>query len=57
MLKEIQTARLSEESEGGHSRGRVQWLAMVVLTRGTKGTRRSKERSGRCEVADKGERM
>jgi len=31
--------------------------AMVVLTRRTKRTCQSKERSGRCEIADKGERM
>jgi len=31
--------------------------AMVVLTRGTKRTRLSKEQKGLCGVADKGERM
>ena len=51
MLKEIQTAWLSEERKEGHSGGRahggkgtIVW-AMVVLTRGTKRTCQSKERA------------
>ena len=62
MHEEIQKAKLTEEKEGGHSKGRDQWcksysLAIVVLNRRTKRTCQSKGQSGRCEVADKGTRM
>jgi len=62
MLKEIQPSRLSEErkrafqKEGPMVAKDLVWV-MVVLTRGTIRLCQSKERIGRCEVADKGERM
>ena len=45
------------QSEGPMVAKDLVWAMVVLLTRGTKRTCQSKERSGRFEVADKGERM